>query len=337
MGKIEKAQIEAMKALQQAKERAEIPEDVIENIKKTHQEFMKTPSGGSQDTLPPQSSERHPRGKNATNTSVPQSPKPYKRKLIWVIGSMAAIIFLSGVGYTVHSNQHVSVVYDTIDIRNDFLIYRESKLISTRDFLLIYPTRVKDFDMTNFYKELFDRYLLESQLIDDKKVLTEEANNLDFKEAARKIVQADENNWEDYNMSILCSYDETRGWLSVRAWEITCPSSHCYFESTFFYNLEKQKVLTFNDIFLPEKEEQLMKLIQEKILSKPSMPEELTRESWKPVITGYDLVKEDSVWCWQIDCRTEPDLELPWAYYPLRTTIAEKDLAEYLSYPVPQE
>ena len=98
-----------------------------------------------------------------------------------------------------------------------------------------------------------------------------------------------------------------------------------------------QKVVTFNDIFLPEKEEQLMKLIQERILSEPSLPEELTQENWKPVISQFDLVKEDSVWCWQIDCLTEPDLELPRAYYPLRATIAEKSLAEYLSYPVPQE
>lgn len=319
MGKIGKANAEAMKALQQAKEKPEVAEDVVENIKKTHQEFMGTSSDGSQDTLPP------------------QSPKPYKRKLIWVIGSMAAIILLSGIGYTVHSNQHVSVVYDTIDMRNDFLVNRESKKISTRDFLLIYPTRVKDYDMTGFHKELFDRYLLESHFIDDKKTLIEEANNLDFKEAARKIVQADEDYWDDYSMYIHCSYDETRGWLAVSALETTCPTIHCYFESAFFYSLEKQKALTFDDIFLPEKEEQLMELIQERILSKPSIPEELTRKSWKPVIIGYDLVKEDSVWCWQIDCRTEPDLELPRAYYPLRATIAEKSLAEYLSYPVPQE
>lgn len=337
MGKIGKAHVEAMKALQQAKEKPEIAEDVVENIKNTHQEFMGTPNESGQDTLPPLSSEKHPQRRNATNASVPQSPQPYKRKLTWVLGSMAAIILLSGIGYTVHSNQHVSVVYDTIDMRNDFLINRESKLISTRDFLLIYPTRVKDYDMTGFYKELFGRYLLESHLIDDKKTLTEEANNLDFKEAARKIAQADEDYLDDYNMYIHCSYDETRGWLSVSALETTCPTIYCYFESAFFYSLEKQKALTFDDIFLPEKEEQLMELIQERILSKPSMPEELTRKNWKPVIIGYDLVKEDSVWCWQIDCRTEPDLELPRTYYPLRATIAEKSLAEYLSYPVPQE
>ena len=337
MGKIGKAHVEAMKALQQVKEKPEIAEDVVKNIKNTHQEFMGTPNESGQDTLPPQSSEKHPQRRNATNASVPQSPQPYKRKLTWVLGSMAAIILLSGIGYTVHSNQRVSVVYDSIDLRNDFLISRESERVSCRDFMLVYPAQVKDYDLTGFYKELFDRYLLESHLIDDKKTLTEEANNLDFKGAARKIVQADEDYWDNYHLGIRCRYDEDRGWLSVSALEITCPSSHCYFESTFFYSLEKQKVLTFNDIFLPEKEEQLMKLIQERILSEPSLPEELTQENWKPVISQFDLVKEDSVWCWQIDCLTEPDLELPRAYYPLRATITEKSLAEYLSYPVPQE
>ncbi|HIZ32492.1 MAG TPA: hypothetical protein H9814_02935 [Candidatus Bacteroides merdigallinarum] len=337
MGKIEKAQIEAMKALQQAKERAEIPEDVIENIKKTHQEFMKTPSGGSQDTLPPQSpaSQGYPKRENIPNTSAPKSPKPYKRELIWVIGSMAAIILLSGIGYTVHSNQHVAVIFDTIDMRNDFLVGKEK--ISRRDFYLTYPTKVKEYDLTPFYKKLFKDYFLESQILEDKSILTTEAENLDFREAARKIIQSDEDYWDDYHMFIRCSYDEERGWLSVNAEEITCPSPRCYFISTFFYSLEKQKVLIFDDIFLPEKEEQLMKLIQERILSKPSMPEKLTQEKWKPVISQFDLVKEDSVWCWQIDCLTEPDLELPRAYYPIRTTIAEKSLAEYLSYPVPQE
>ena len=40
MGKIEKAHLEAMKALQRAKENPDISEDAIEDIKQAHREFM---------------------------------------------------------------------------------------------------------------------------------------------------------------------------------------------------------------------------------------------------------------------------------------------------------
>ncbi len=340
MGKFEKAHIEAMKALQQAKGSPKISENDIEDIKKAHREFMDKQEKREQEMASSQFSttqERTERGYAANTSAHLNVPKRGKGKWMWKAGGIVAILLLAGIGYYLFTNRSVHVVYDRIWMKND-VWYEDLERSYRRNFSMTYPIEVGNYDLTGFYKELFERYFSGAQLLSNgEKVLKEEEENFDFKGAARRIVQ-EENFADNYSMKISCDYDTDRGWLTVNATEITCPTAHCYYESAFFYSLEKQKVMGFDDIFLPEKQDKLMNLIRERIIDNhlPN-PGELLQKGWKPDIRKYDLVKEDSVWCWQFDCVTDPDIGLPYSYYPLRVTITEKGLTEYLSYPTPKE
>ena len=339
MGKIEKAHLEAMKALQRAKENPDISEDAIEDIKQAHREFMEKQEKREQETASSRFSATQELSKRgyAANTSASHTPKQGKGKWMWKAGGIVAVLLLVGVGYYLFTKQSTPVVYDTIWMKND--VWNEGLERSyRREFSMTYPTEVGKYDLTGFYKELFERYFSGSRLLSNgKETLKEEAENLDFKEAARKIVQ-EEKFIEIYDMRIGCDYDADRGWLAVNATEIDCLTSHCYHESAFFYSLEKQKVLEFDDIFLPEKQDKLMKMIRKRIMDNHRLdPGELSRRDWEPDIRKYDLIKEDSVWCWQFDCVTNPDIGLPYAYYPLRVTIPENGLTGYLAYPTPKE
>ena len=271
MGKIEKAHLEAMKALQRAKENPDISEDAIEDIKQAHREFMEKQEKREQETASSRFSatqELPKRGYAASHT-----PKQGKGKWMWKAGGIVAVLLLVGVGYYLFTKQSTPVVYDTIWMKND--VWNEGLERSyRREFSMTYPTEVGKYD-------LFERYFSGSRLLSNgKETLKEEAENLDFKEAARKIVQ-EEKFIEIYDMRIGCDYDADRGWLAVSATEIDCLTSHCYHESAFSYSLEKQKVLEFDDIFLPEKQDKLMKMIRERIIDNhlPTPGELLLRES----------------------------------------------------------
>ena len=338
MGKIEKAHLEAMKALERAKENPDISEEAVEDIKQAHREFMERQEKREQETAPSRFSatQERPKGKYAASTSAPHTPKQGKGKWMWKAGGIVAVLLLVGVGYYLFTKQSAPVVYDTIWMKND--VWNKGLERSyRREFSMTYPTEVGKYDLTGFYKELFERYFSGSRLLSNgKEMLKKKAENLDFKEAARKIVQ-EEDFIDDYSMKIHCDYDADRGWVAVSATEITCPTGHCYYNSSFFYSLEKLKVMEFNDIFLPEKQDKLKKMIRERIIDDHlPTPGELLRKDWEPDIRKYDLIKEDSVWCWQFDCVTNPDIDLPYAYYPLRVTIPEKGLTGYLAYPVPK-
>ena len=335
MGKIEKAHLEAMKALQRAKENPDISEDAIEDIKQAHREFMEKQEKREQETASSRFSATQELPKRGYATS--HTPKQGKGKWMWKAGGIVAILLLAGIGYYLFTNRSVHVVYDRIWMKND--VWNEGlKRSYRREFSMTYPTEVGKYDLTGFYKELFERFLSKSRILNNgEKVLKKEAEGLDFKEAARKIVQ-EEDFIDDYSMKISCDYDADRRWLAVSATEITCPTGHCYYNSSFFYSLEKQKVMEFDDIFLPEKQDKLMNMIRERIIDNHlPTPGELSRRDWEPDIRKYDLIKEDSVWCWQFDCVTNPDIGLPYAYYPLRVTIPEKGLTGYLAYPTPKE
>lgn len=338
MGKIEKAHLEAMKALERAKENPDISEEAVEDIKQAHREFMERQEKREQETASStfSTTQERPKREYAANTSTPpNAPKQGKGKRMW-IGGIVIILLLAGIGYYLSTKQSTQVVYDTIIMRNDNWSEIKEREVS-HYFSIKYPTKVGKYDLTGFYKELFERYFSGSRLLSNgKEILKKEAENLDFKEAARKIVQ-EEDFIDDYSMEIHCDYDADRGWVAVSATEITCPTGHCYYSSSFFYSLEKLKVMEFNDIFLPEKQDKLMKMIRERIMDNHRLdPGELLRKDWEPDIRTYDLIKEDSVWCWQFDCVTNPDIGLPYAYYPLRVTIPEKGLTGYLAYPVPK-
>lgn len=340
MKKIEEAHFKAMKALQKIKEKPSISEDVVKNIKKAHQDFLEKQEKREQETFPSQffTSQELFLKEYAANAAIPSVSKRNKKKRMYTIGSIVIILFLAGIGLSMFRNRDIPT-YDTITMTHDtWNEYLERNI--TREFILTYPTRIGRYDLTDFYKELFKRYFLGASIYpihwNNINLLEKEAENYNFKEAARKLLQS-EKCIEDYSMSINCHYDADRKWVTVNATEIFCPTIHCHKESSFFYSLEKQKVLEFDDIFLPEKQDKLIQLIQKRIIFDHRYSQiKLFNNNWKLKIRNYYMIKKDSIWCWQFDC-TDEGLELPYMYYPLSVTIAEKGLTEYLSYTLPNK
>ena len=124
MGKIEKAHLEAMKALQRAKENPDISEEAVEDIKQAHREFMARQEKREQRTSPSTFSTIQERSKReyADNSrqnmkkvndtefdkSTPKSNKVLKTILIiciFGVGMVAGKFLLSSPGTSSTTNE----------------------------------------------------------------------------------------------------------------------------------------------------------------------------------------------------------------------------------------
>lgn len=329
MKKIEKASLEAMRALQKIKEQSDISEDVIEDIKKTHQKFIekreKEETNGIQTTI------EKPEKDYSTKSYTPNTSKQNKCKWIWTIGSISIIIivlFLSQIRHNVLNNRDVSTKYDTISISRVYWNKEIEKEISL-DYYLIYPKQIGKYELTDFYNELLVRYFGWKE---------KKTENIDFNQIIRELLPQNgivEDIYESSSTEVICNYYADRKWLAVDATVIDCPTIHCIYESSFYYDLERQKILEWDDIFLPEKHDKLRKLIKERFKHE-IFNTKLSLKNFDIDIINFYLDQKDSIWYWNFAC-VDDERELGYAYYPITVTIAEKGLTEYLSYTLPNE
>lgn len=332
MKEVEKANLDAMRTLQKIKEQANIPEDVIEDIKKTHQEFIKKREKVNlhdEIQTPIEEYKRNYGAKSSTSNTF----KRNKGKRILAIGGISIIVlflFLTGIRYGMSPSHSTPTYYDTISMGR-FYLNKDIKNKISFHYLLIYPTQIGDYDLTDFYNELLVRYFYGEE---------KRNKNIDFEEIIQELLPEHEyidEVFENQSTEVICNYYKDRKWLSVDATIATCDTRHCVHESTFFYNLEKQKVLEFDDIFLPEKQDKLRKFIKERCAYELRYSNSgLSYKDFEIDIINYHLVKKDSIWCWSFDCM-DKGRELAYVYYPINVTIAEKGLTEYLSYTLPDK
>ena len=196
-----------------------------------------------------------------------------------------------------------------------------------------YPVQVGDYDLSLFHIELFQRFITNSRRFGgEEDLITKQAKDLDFKSALIKGVYLID--WNDYySMDVHCSYDSSKGWIEAEQQEYL---GNIIIEESFIYDLNKQSVISFDDIFPPEKQYRLKKFLRQRLIEEhPTVrtsSDKTLREmgQWDFSIGQLKRLKKDNVWYYEFTCR--PDLELPRATMSLRITIAERGLANYLSY-----
>lgn len=343
---INKAYIEAMKALQNAKEGSEISEENVRAIKEAHRKFLEEQNKRNALEKTEESSSPASATSDVQSAYLLSESQRYKRK--WITMGVCAICLLLlhvvGIYFLFqHKSNYIcspkpvalipgTLKFDTINLDRD--VNTEWGGQKFQSIFFYYPVQVGDYDLTLFHIELFQRFILNSRHFSrEEDLVAKQAKELDFKSALVKGLYLSD--WDDsYSMSVKCSYDPYKGWIEAEQSEYT--GGNFIIEQSFIYDLNKQKVISFDDIFPPEKQYGLKEFLRQRLIEEHPNARTYSNKTlkemgrWDFSIEPLKRLKKDNVWYYEFTCH--PDLDLSRADMSLSITIAERGLANYLSY-----
>lgn len=347
MGNINKAHIEAMKALQNAKNGSEISEENARAVKEAHHKFLEEQNKRNE----PEKTEESSSPTSASATSDVQSAyllsesQRYKRKWITMVVCAICLLLLHGVGIYFlfqHKSNYIcspkpailmpgTLKFDTVNLDRD--VNTEWGKQNSQSIFFRYPVQIGDYDLSLFHIELFQRFILNSRHFSgEEDLVAKQAKELDFKSALVKGLYLID--WDDsYSMSVECSYDPCKGWIEAEQSEHT--GGNFIIEQSFIYDLNEQKALSFDDIFPPEQQYRLKDFLRQRLIEeypyvRTYSDKTLSESGNWDFSLEFKRRKKDNVWYYEFTC--QPDLELPRANMILPITIAERGLTNYLSY-----
>lgn len=214
-----------------------------------------------------------------------------------------------------------TIEFDTISIQRDF---HNAGSVFHLDYHINYPVKLCDYDLRKLHHIMYENIFH-----------TGRGLNLDFKEAIQQDVNniIDSEVVEHDNLYVDSYYDESLKWLHFHIERnhggIYSPSN--YITEDYIYDMEKQCLLDYDDLFKTEKNKALHRFIRYELLKQyTDMSEMYGNTNWDFRIIQFSRYADDGVWYYEFNCHTNLDLPLVHSILPVK--IPENELTEYLRY-----
>ena len=213
------------------------------------------------------------------------------------------------------------IEFDTIFIQRDF---NNTGSVSRLSYRISYPIKICDYDLRKLHCIMYE------------KIFHSECHlNVDFKEAIKSDVnhKIDSDVIEHDNLYVDSYYDESLKWLHFHIERdnggVYSPST--YITDDYIYDMEKQCLLDYDDLFKTEKDKALHRFIRYEMLKQyTDVPDIHENINWDFRIIRFSRYFDDGVWYYKFDCH--PNLDLPSVYSVLPVKIPENELTDYLRY-----
>lgn len=213
------------------------------------------------------------------------------------------------------------IEFDTILIQKDF---HNAGSVFHLDYHINYPVKVCDYDLRKLHHIMYEKICYTGREL-----------NLDFKEAIQHDVDniIESEVVEPDNLYVDSYYDKSLKWLHFHIERnhggIYSPSN--YTTEDYIFDMEKQCLLDYDDLFKTEKNKALHRFIRYELLKQyTDVSGMYGNTNWDFRIIKFSRYADDGVWYYAFDCHTNLDLPLVHSILPVK--IPEKELTEYLRY-----